>query len=530
MEFDRQKRYASTGAAATQDAPVPGKQTLTQGMVQMHPVAPPSSAPAASSPPLPVPAGPRPTLQMLFGRRGPASDPEQVHAAAARGTATAATQLPYLEQIQRSFGKHDVSGVQAHVGAEASASAQEMGATAYATGDHVVLGAGTDLHTVAHEAAHVVQQRGGVQLAGGVGEVGDAYERHADAVADKVVRGENAEELLGAPAARHGAPTGGSVQRLDRKDVEKFIAMVSYILDMNRFIGTGRARLIERATAIAEQSATMAEARQAMDREFPWNQDGGPSSARSHSPDDDRSNNNSERGSSSSSRDNGMRVEIFLKLVTGECLTVQVAAADIGGVDAEDLRQVAFAKMNEAIMQRGGGPIAIEMIVLSHANKRLPMTGSCELTRYDTVQVTIDIKKKPKTETEKLEETTIDTELIDFACTMDEVVLFSFINSLCESKLRDQQNLETFITAIKNRSKVKQAFIDPNFGTRSHAGQIANHLETLFGIRFHVEITTIGGAQAWVHTYENVTIVYIAKWLNDPTRKALLSGTPSRMF
>jgi len=143
-----------------------------------------------------VPSGPRPTLQMLFGRRGPASDPEQVHAAAARGTTTAATQLPHLAQIQKSFGKHDISGVQAHVGAEAAASAQEMGATAYATGNHVVLGAGTDLHTVAHEAAHVVQQRAGVHLKGGVGEVGDPYERQADEVADAVVRGESAEGLL----------------------------------------------------------------------------------------------------------------------------------------------------------------------------------------------------------------------------------------------------------------------------------------------------------------------------------------------
>jgi hypothetical protein len=54
--------------------------------------------------------------------------------------------------------------------------------------DHVVLGAGADLHTVAHEEAHVVQQRSGVQLKGGVGEVGDAYEQQADEVADRVVR------------------------------------------------------------------------------------------------------------------------------------------------------------------------------------------------------------------------------------------------------------------------------------------------------------------------------------------------------
>jgi len=199
MEFDHRKRHASIGPDAMPSAPVPGKQTLTQRMVQMHSAATPSSErsePAPVPPPVPVPSGPRPTLQMLFGRRDRASDPDHVHGAAARGTATAATQLPHLAQIQKSFGKHDISGVQAHVGAEAAASAQEMGATAYATGNHVVLGAGTDLHTVAHEAAHVVQQRAGVHLKGGVGEVGDPYERQADEVADAVVRGESAEGLL----------------------------------------------------------------------------------------------------------------------------------------------------------------------------------------------------------------------------------------------------------------------------------------------------------------------------------------------
>jgi len=72
-----------------------------------------------------------------------------------------------------------------------------MGASAYATAGRVVLSdRGRDLHTVAHEAAHVIQQRGGVALKGGVGEAGDAFERHADAVADKVVAGESAERLL----------------------------------------------------------------------------------------------------------------------------------------------------------------------------------------------------------------------------------------------------------------------------------------------------------------------------------------------
>src|SRR6185436_12779811 len=100
-------------------------------------------------------------------------------------------------------------------GAEAAHSAKSMGADAYAAGDHVVLGK-TDLHTVAHEAAHVVQQRGGVQLKGGVGQAGDVYEQHADAVADKVVAGESAESLLSAmagPSDAAGAVQQHAVQR-----------------------------------------------------------------------------------------------------------------------------------------------------------------------------------------------------------------------------------------------------------------------------------------------------------------------------
>lgn len=141
------------------------------------------------------------------------ADAEAVQTSAARGTATPSRPLPYADQIQRAFGAHDISSIQAHTGPEASASASAMGAEAYATGNHVVLGGGTDLHTVAHEAAHVVQQRGGAQLKGGIGAAGDAYERHADAVADRVVAGQSAEDLLGAGAT---GPAGHAVQRKER--------------------------------------------------------------------------------------------------------------------------------------------------------------------------------------------------------------------------------------------------------------------------------------------------------------------------
>src|SRR5678810_542863 len=71
-----------------------------------------------------------------------------------------------------------------------------------------------DLHTAAHEAAHVVQQRGTVQLKGGIGETGDAYERHADAVADRVVQGAPAGDLLDQMASPGAGSTAGAVQQL----------------------------------------------------------------------------------------------------------------------------------------------------------------------------------------------------------------------------------------------------------------------------------------------------------------------------
>jgi len=125
-----------------------------------------------------------------------AADEATIHGAAARGIATPASPMPHGATIQRLFGRHDVSSVQAHAGPDAAVSASAMSAAAYAAGNHIVLGEGADLFTVAHEAAHVVQQRGGVQLRGGVGAVGDAYERHADEVASLVVRGESAEPVL----------------------------------------------------------------------------------------------------------------------------------------------------------------------------------------------------------------------------------------------------------------------------------------------------------------------------------------------
>ncbi|HVV82095.1 MAG TPA: DUF4157 domain-containing protein [Kofleriaceae bacterium] len=177
------------------------------------------------APALDRPYGPRSlgaTTDGLVQRRAddPAatSDPAAVQAAAAHGTGGAATALPHLDAIQRSFGRHDVGGVQAHVDGAARDGARSMGAEAFTTGDHVAFAGAPSLHTAAHEAAHVVQQRAGVYAKGGVGEAGDPLEQHADAVADRVVRGESAETLLDDHAGDRSAPAGGAVQRKIRVD------------------------------------------------------------------------------------------------------------------------------------------------------------------------------------------------------------------------------------------------------------------------------------------------------------------------
>jgi len=142
-----------------------------------------------------------------------------VHAAAARGIAGGGGSLPYLDTIQRSFGHHDVGGVQSHAGPAAREASASMGADAYATGNHVVFGKAPDLHTAAHEAAHVVQQRAGVSLSGGVGQSGDRYEQHADAVADTVVRGESAAGLLDQMAPKGGSGGGGVQQQAVQRKI-----------------------------------------------------------------------------------------------------------------------------------------------------------------------------------------------------------------------------------------------------------------------------------------------------------------------
>jgi hypothetical protein len=81
-------------------------------------VAEPARPDAATGPPLGDRFLQRKVARRIAQRKAaggarPAGD-QSLHAAAARGTTGGATELPHLDAIQRSFGRHDISGVEAH--------------------------------------------------------------------------------------------------------------------------------------------------------------------------------------------------------------------------------------------------------------------------------------------------------------------------------------------------------------------------------------------------------------------------------
>lgn len=118
--------------------------------------------------------------------------------------------LPHQAKLQAAFGPgHDLSRISAFVGGSANQAAAVFGARAYAAGNRIGFRSAPDLHLSAHEAAHVVLGHQGVRLKRDVDATEDADERKADEVADRVVRGESAADLL--PSAE-GAPAPDGTQ------------------------------------------------------------------------------------------------------------------------------------------------------------------------------------------------------------------------------------------------------------------------------------------------------------------------------
>jgi hypothetical protein len=277
-------RQSSTPASRSQPSISPGKRTLTmsqgprsvsvQTPVQMTP------DPAAGEKRMVHAAlteqwmdvSMRPDLHsapvQMQGRSEQSA--RNVQRLAAQGVSSGATVLPHLDQIQRSFGHHEVSGIKAHVGGPAAQASEAMGAQAYATGDDVAFSGTPDLHTAAHEAAHIVQQRGGVQLKGGVGAPGDRYEQHADAVADRVVQGRSAADLLDhinpttTPAATPAASGSAGVQQnVVQMDIKSDLrsAMKGWGTDEDAIYDRLRRATLPELKAVVADAALMAELR-----------------------------------------------------------------------------------------------------------------------------------------------------------------------------------------------------------------------------------------------------------------------------
>jgi hypothetical protein len=120
-------------------------------------------------------------------------------------------------KMEASFGQ-DFSQVRIHTGEKAAESAQSVQAQAYTVGNDIVFGSGSPAlasddgeHSLAHELAHVVQQRSGpvdgTPAPGGiqVSDPSDRFETQADRVADSVQAGEIEAGELGAETAGSGA-------------------------------------------------------------------------------------------------------------------------------------------------------------------------------------------------------------------------------------------------------------------------------------------------------------------------------------
>ena len=132
-------------------------------------------------------------IQRFTGQGGGQMDraPASVESALARSGSPLEPAL--RKDMEQRFG-HDFSRVRVHFDAQAHQSAWDVNAHAYTVGNDIVFGEGRYLpatqkgrRLLAHELTHVLQQGRGGLLANGMSVQGDAFERQADAVSEKVI-------------------------------------------------------------------------------------------------------------------------------------------------------------------------------------------------------------------------------------------------------------------------------------------------------------------------------------------------------
>ncbi|WSQ62650.1 DUF4157 domain-containing protein [Streptomyces sp. NBC_01217] len=138
---------------------------------------------------------------------------------------------PVRTEMEARLGS-DFSDVRVHDDSAARTSAAEVGARAYTSGNHVVIGAGgADPHTLAHELTHVIQQRKG-PVAGTdngdglrVSDPSDRFEREAEANARRAMAAPSKRAREMSPGQEHGhehahADAASTVQRMPKRKKE----------------------------------------------------------------------------------------------------------------------------------------------------------------------------------------------------------------------------------------------------------------------------------------------------------------------
>ncbi|WP_405681802.1 DUF4157 domain-containing protein [Streptomyces sp. NBC_00057] len=129
------------------------------------------------------------------------------------------------EEMEARFGA-DFSDVRIHDDSAAHASAAEIGARAYTSGSHIVIGdSGGDKHTLAHELTHVIQQRQG-PVAGTdngsglrISDPSDPFEREAEANARRVLADHTpVQRIAGKPLAQ-----STTIQRMRDDDFDELM-------------------------------------------------------------------------------------------------------------------------------------------------------------------------------------------------------------------------------------------------------------------------------------------------------------------
>ena len=187
--------------------------------------------------------GMRDTLQFAKGLHD-RRQAEHIHEITDRGLHGPGMEYPFMDQIQASFGKHDIGDLTAHTGPEAREANTLAGSDAYYKGRHVAFGEFPTLKVAAHEAAHAVQGVSGAQLQNGVGKAGDRWEKNADAVADAVARGNSAEGLLD-EVTGNPTPAGDAVQFAKPRDQ---VRLNTLLVDKNFLVASNRGPVVKKET------------------------------------------------------------------------------------------------------------------------------------------------------------------------------------------------------------------------------------------------------------------------------------------